>query len=334
MDKNKAYQIITLNTRCNYSHTVKSCENLILSCHLYREYKPYKELSYPYIIKGNLKGKGTRFMIRRADLNMLLFYELTEIIMTDYYSRFKYNIYKTIPETFQYHHLVEIRYVNENECFVRSSLIYDNKIFFSEKDFQHIIILATNTYKSIEVSLRKCLILKLSTAYTIINCNIELIWNIVRNMKMIHKYIHLLCDKIDYNGEILKKNNIIQLVNIKGNNIFISHAKVIKCKLIKNELTKECIIELLFQKDKQKRNIDSFLIDKIVLRIYEFNGECSLYILFFFQNINEFWKNEKFTKKKNKELKKFKNMIENYKQNINNINLNDNENEFNFESNE
>ena len=90
-------------------------------------------------------------MLRRPDLGVLMFYEILESTITDYYSRFKYYIYKTIPETFNFIHLVEVRYINEDQCDIRSSLIYDNKIFLSEKELQQTLLLKFKLYKQIEI---------------------------------------------------------------------------------------------------------------------------------------------------------------------------------------
>ena len=315
MKRTQKANSIILNCQCNYTHFVIASSNIILACHLYRKFKVYKNLSYPFIIEGNLNEKGNKFMLRSPDLRINLFYKLIESTITDYYSRFKYLIYKTIPESFQYYHQIEIRYVNEDECTVLSSLIYDNKIFFPEKDILAVVQLQKSLYKTISLSMRKFTVLKLSTAYTVIDSNIELLWNIVRNMKMIHKYVHLFGDKINYKGEIIKKDIIMQLINIKRKKNYISIAKVNKCKMIKKDSIKECVIELLFQKEKDKREIPPFSETKIILRIYELEGRCSMYILYFFVNIQDYNILENFTKIKNKELIKFKNMVENYKEN-------------------
>ena len=119
----------------------------------------------------------------------------------------------------------------------------------------------------------------------------------------------------------MKKDQIIQLINKKGKKEYNCIAKVNKCKMIKSDLTKECIIEFLFQREnkKNKENIDPFSQTKIIIRIYEFEGKCSIYILYFFLNALDKIEIENFTKIKNKELSKFKSMVEYYKKNVNNI---------------
>ena len=313
MKKDEVSQTVSLHCRCNYTHFVIGYYNAILSCHFYRDNYLYKHLSYPFIIEGELRKKGLKFILRRADLNILLFYELKEITVTDYYSIIKYNIYKTIPKTMEYIHQIEIRYINEDECHIISSFIYNNKVYFSEKDFQKIILTLQDTYRCIECSLREFTVLKLSTAYTVIDSDIKLVWDIIRNMKMLHKYIHLLCDSIIYDGEIIKKDTIIQLINVKGKKTFKSIAKINKCKMIKSELTKESIIEILFQNNKSLMAPNFFSEKQIVIRIYEFENKCTLYLLYFFYNTYDYHDLESFTKVKNKQLKKLKYIIENYK---------------------
>jgi hypothetical protein len=313
MKKDEVFQTVSLHCRCNYTHFVIGYYNAILSCHFYRDYQTYKHLSYPFIIEGELRKKGLKFMLRRMDLNILLFYELKEITVTDYYSIIKYNIYKTIPKSMEYVHQIEIRYINEDECHVISSFIYDNKIYFSDNEFQMIIRTLKETYRCMECSLREFTVLKLSTAYTVINSDIKLVWDIIRNMKLLHKYIHLLSDSIIYDGKIIKKDTIIQLISEKGKKKFKSIAKINKCKMIKSELTKESIIEILFQNNKSLMDPNFFSEKQIVIRIYEFENKCTLYLLYFFYNTYDYHALENFTKAKNKELKKLKYIIENYK---------------------
>ena len=313
MKKNEIVQSLSLIFKSRYNDLLLGTHNTILSCHLYRDFKVYKKLSYPYILDKGIKGKGIKFMLRRPDLGVYMFYELIDMIYTDYYSKFKYYIYKTIPESFEYIHQIEFTYLNENECHLSSFLIYNNKIIFSDDEFKKIIIFQKDLYKSIECSLRKLTVLKMSTSYIVINCEIELIWKIIRNMKMIHKYAHLLTDKINYNGEIIKKNSIIELINIKGKTNYKSFAKVNKCRMNKFDFSKECIIELLLQSNKEI--ISPLSQTKIVIRIYEYFGKCSMYILYFFDKAQHYEKIAEFTKIKINELNKFKEIVENYKEN-------------------
>jgi hypothetical protein len=312
MKKGEIVNSIIMRYNCKYNYFVLGNNNIVFSVHLFRDFKGYKNLSYPFVLEGDLKMKDIKFMLRRPDLGLIAFYELKELLITDYYSRFKYYIYKTIPETFNYTHIVETRYINEDQCDVRSSVIYDNDFSMSEKEFNSTLIFMNNVYKSIEASLRHFSIFKLSTLNIMINTKIELIWNILRNMKLIHKYVNLLGHKINYKGNILKKKDIIEIFNINKDKECKTMAKVIKCKYNKNGLAKECIIEIVLKKEN-----NPFSLNTITFLVYEFNNQCSLYILYKFVNIIDNSFSQKFTKRKNNELLKFKCIVEKYKESNN-----------------
>ena len=287
----------------------------IYFCHLFRNFQAYKDMSYPILLKGELNRVKSKFIIRRPDLGVYMFYEFNESIITDYYAKFKFHIYKTIPKTFEFIHQLEYYYENEDECFIFSTLIYNNQIIFSKNEIKNFYKFQTKISETIEGFMLKSKLMKISIAYTIININIELIWNIIRNMKMLHKYIDLLSDEVEYDGEILKKNKIIKLIKGKGKGYKVALVK--ECKMVQYDSIKECVIELLFQKEKGKNYIGPFSQSKIVIRIYEYNGRNTMYLLNFFSDRYEFTEIQKFTKIKNKKLAKFKDIIEHFIENKN-----------------
>ena len=312
MKKGEIVNSILMRFNCKYNHFVLGNNNIVFSIHLYRDFKDYKNLSYPFVLEGDLKMKGTKFMLRRPDTGVIAFYELKELLITDYYSRFEFYIYKTIPETFNYTHLVETRYINEDQCDVHVSIIYDNNIILSENELNSTLLFINNIYRSIEASLRNFSIFKLSAPYIKVKAKIELIWNILRNMKLIHKYMNFLGYKVNYKGNILKKNIIMELFNSEKKKEYKTIAKVTKCTLNINDLTKECIIQIILKKEN-----NPFSLNKITFRVYEFDEQCTIYILYHFSNIINNSFAEKFTKCKNKELIKFKCIIEKYKESNN-----------------
>ena len=311
MKRHETSQAVVMHCKCHYSHIVIGTYNMVLSCHFQRQY--CKNLSFPIILKGNLKEKGSQFIIKRPDLNLYIFYEIKELIITDYYARFKYHIYKTIPETYEYDYILEIRYINEDECNFLVSFIFDHKIYLSEKEMYEEIKFKKILYKNITRALRNSGILKIASVYTTINCKIELIIDILKNMKIINKYAHLLGDKIDYEGKILKKNSLINLIEFNEKEVYKSIAKVQNCFLNKSEISKEYVIELVF--DKGKNSVSDLAKAKIKILVYEYNGICSIYALYYFFNIQRkelflyYFKEDK-----QKELIKLKNIVENYSQ--------------------
>ena len=312
MNKNAAVQALIIHCRCNFFHMVIGTYNMVLSCHFHREY--CKNLSYPIIIKGNLREIGSKFIIKRPDLNFYIFYEITDVIITDYYAYFKFHVYKTIPETYEYDHILEVRYINEDQCDFFISFVYDHKIYLSEKEMFEEMKFRKNLYKNIERSLRNLEILKISTVFTTIKCNIELIVDILKNLKVIHKFSHFLADEINYDGQRIKKNVLINLFERVDNKIYKSVVKVHKCIMNKSEISKEYIIELFFEKNNSELY---FSKNRIMIIIYEYMGCCSIYLLYFFNKlqINK-EKIIRFTNDKNRELIKFKNIVENYNKKI------------------
>ena len=313
MKKNETSQSLIMYNRCKFSHMIWGTYNTVLSCHFQKKTKLC--MTYPIIIEGSLRHKGVKFILRRPDLGLDIFYELIELTITDYYGLFKYHIYKTIPESFEYYHLIEVRYINEDECIFFTSFIYNNNIFLSEKEVQKQILLRKQIYSNIIISLRNFDILRISATDIVINSKIELIWKVIKNMKMIHKYSHLLGNSVEYEGDILKKDKTILVYEIKNKIVYKSLAIVNKCLIYKSNLIKSCTIEILFL--NEQNNLTSSSLNKIIINIYGYNSKCSMYILYFFNNIQ---KNQKemciFNRCKKKELEKFKNIIENYNSNI------------------
>jgi hypothetical protein len=262
------------------------------------------------MIKGEPNKIGARFILRRPDLGLDIFYELSEMVLTDYYGLFKYHIYKTIPESFEYYHIIELRYINEDEFFLYTSFIYDNNIYLSEKEIKEEINLRKNLYSNILKSLRDFEIPKILATFTLINSEIELIYDVIRNMKLVHKYAHLIGDEIDYKGDIINKDNIIKIKDIHNKFKIKSLAKVDRCLIRKSNSIKSCIIEILI-KNEEKKSLP-FSLRKIIMNIYEYNNKSSMYVLYIFNTIQERKDLKIFSERKNRELKVFKNIIENF----------------------
>ena len=291
--------------------------NLVLFCQFQKKYS--NQFSYPIIIRGNLKEKGSRFMLKTEDF--YLFYEISDIIITDYYAIFKYHVYKTIPETFEFDHFVEIRYENEDEftLFIVHSV---QNIYLTKQDILSAINRRKEIYSNIENSLREYKLLKIASINQTINCKIELIWDIIRNLKIIHKYSHLLADQIEYNGKLLTKDKIIKLIEKNKNNkdIIESIAKVKYFSMKKSKIDKEFNIKISVSKDKIARPFYS--IKKIIITVYEYEGKFTIYLLYFFKNIPSKDIFSIFRNEKNNELTKLKKIIENYNISAKDINNN------------
>ena len=310
MKKNEISQPLIMDCKCNFSHMILGTYNLVLSCQFQKKYN--NQFSYPVIIRGNMKEKGSRFMLKIEDLDIYIFYEISDIIITDYYAFFKYHIYKTIPETFEYDHFVEMRYENEDEFTLFIGLLFQDK-YITQEDLLRAMKQRKEIYTNIENSLRQFKLLKIASIHQTMDCKIELIWDIIRNMKMIHKYNHLLADQVEYSGNIISKDKIIKLINKNDDNSKVSFeliAKVKKCAIKKSKIGKEFNVEISV--NKNTNTIPYYPIKKIIITVYEYEKKCSMYILFIFKDILNKDIFSIFNKEKNIELMRFKNIIENY----------------------
>ena len=79
MKKNETSQSLIMHNRCKFSHMVLVTYNTVLSCHFQKETKLC--MTYPIITEGNLRQKGVKFILRRPDLDLDIFYELIELII-------------------------------------------------------------------------------------------------------------------------------------------------------------------------------------------------------------------------------------------------------------
>ena len=310
MKKNEISQPLIMDCKCNFSHMILGTYNLVLSCQFQKKYN--NQFSYPVIIRGNMKEKGSRFMLKIEDLDIYIFYEISDIIITDYYAFFKYHIYKTIPETFEYDHFVEMRYENEDEFTLFIGLLFQDK-YITQEDLLRAMKQRKEIYTNIENSLRQFKLLKIASIHQTMDCKIELIWDIIRNMKMIHKYNHLLADQVEYSGNIISKDKIIKLINKNDDNCKVPFeliAKVKNCAIKKSKIGKEFNIEISV--NKNTNTIPYYPIKKIIITVYEYEKKCSMYILFIFKDILNKDIFSIFNKEKNIELIRFKNIIENY----------------------
>ena len=308
MKRNETSQGLIMRCKCLFSHMIWVTYNPVLSCHFQKINK--LRITYPIIIEGELNKIGAKFILRRPDLGLDLFYELCEMVLTDYYLLFKYHIYKTIPESFEYYQVIELRYINEDEFFLYTSFIYNNNIFLSEKEIKEVINLSKNLFSNILKSLRDFEALQILATFTLINSEIELIYDVIRNMKLVHKYSHLIGDEIDYNGDIINKDCIIKIKDIHHNSIKKSVATVDRCLIRKLNTIKSCIIEIWFKKEEKK--ILPCSLKKILMNIYEYNKKTSMYVLYIFNTTQEKKDLKTFSERKNRELNIFKNIIENF----------------------
>ena len=213
-----------------------------------------------------------------------------------------------------------MRYENENEFTlfivhsVQDKYLTQDDILLSLKNRKEI-------YINIENSLRQFELLRMASVHQLINCKIELIWDIIRNMKILNKYNHLLAEQIEYSGKLLKKDKIIKLIDKNNKTSYELIGKVKNCTIKKSKIEKEFNIQIIASKDKN--SFAFHFLKKIIIQVYEYEEKCSMHLLFFFRDNNIIMKS---LKNLINYVIKFKNIVENYSKNkLNNNELIPNE---------
>ena len=316
MNINEASQAFFLKSKIDYMSMILGIFNVVHTCHFRRENKAdHNFLSYPLIISGKLNRKGDKFILRKNDHNLLLFVEIKEMIITDYFSRINFHIYKSIPTTFEYDIIIDVHYENSDECVLFSTFTYDKEIHLPEKSKTQEILERKFMFKTIEKSFLNKEYFKFVNIYLLINCNIDLLWSVLLNMKLIHKYSKLIADEIQYEGNLISKDIKIKLNKIKKSNNFIYDGVVTKCKLYQKEADIEIVIDSNNNSfdGKKNNNIDE---NKYFFKIYEYENKCTIHLFFFFKNSLSFNQKKLFSYKKDIELKKLKDIIEHYNENL------------------
>ena len=311
MNPNKSSHAFFTMCKADYTSMVMGLFNAVYACHFRRESNNEKSyLCYPFIVRGKLNRQGDKFIIKRNDVNLMIFVELKEFLFTDYFSRINFYVYKTIPQTYKYNYIIDVHYNCFDECILYSSLIYDKQMNISDEDRNNEMLQRNFIYKGIEKSISDNEMSKIIIINELINCNIDLLWAVLLNMKIIHKYTRLLADKIDYKGNIIKQDMIIQLMKRSKSNNIKYDAVVAKCFLF----LKEADIDITIN----RKNIlnDYFLVNRFLFKINEYDNKCTIHVFFFLNN--KYTRNQRnnFEIKKEIELRLIKKTIEHYNENL------------------
>lgn len=309
MDSNKSSHAIFAKCKAEYSSMVISLFQSVYLCHFgLKNVNKDKQLNYPFLISGNFNFIGDKFIIQENDMNIKMFVEIKELLVTDYFSRINFHVYKTIPKTFEYEIIFDV-YCNSfnGECTLFSSFIYDKHIFISDEIKKKVLYERNNMIKSLEQSVSNNELSKLIIISELINCNIDLLWAFFLNMKIVHKYTKLIANKIEYEGNVIKKNKLMKLWK-RGKKY--NEAIVSKCCLILKDGEIEILINSTFNVN------DIFNENRIFFKIYEYDNKCTIHLFFFFNNKYNDYQKHFYEIRKHKELRLIKKMVEHYNDNL------------------
>ena len=311
MKKNEASQALFLQVKQDYNTHSKFFYDPIWYC-LSQQKRKKHEISLPFIISGKMGSIGCKYMTSEHINNckVKIFYELIELIRTDYFIHVKVHVYKTIPETFDYDYVIDLFYCGANKTNIFSTFIYDNDIHITDSEIHYELLRRKNAFINNEHFIKNMDHLKFSKNIININVSLNILWDILLNMKTVNKYSKFFRNEIKYENNLINKGLELELINKN----LICKGKVIECYKRKGRAVIEISVEA-------KNNS----LSAIKIFVNEFDRQCNILLFYYFekeQNYNKIQINEK---KNENELIKFKNIVEhfknhNYKSLLENIN--------------
>ena len=129
------------------------------------------------------------------------------MIETDYYTEIEFFSYKSDPKSMDFSSRIRIVNLNcyANKTFIISEYEYSKDIIID----QEFIALELNRRKKIFKNIDKLLSMdylnKFDIKASLINANIKIVFDIILNLKLVHKFLNFLGKRVTYDGKLLKK---------------------------------------------------------------------------------------------------------------------------------
>lgn len=306
MDPIKSSNSIITKCKAEYTSMVISLFKSEYSNHFRNKNLPKEnQINYPLLLSQNFNLIGDKFIIKEE--NKIIFVEIKDLIITDYFSRINFNIYKTIPKSLNYELIFDIYYNSiDDTCTLFSSYIYEKNNDMILDDIKKKKINENkNMIFNIEKSINNNELSKLIIISELIFCNIDLLWAFFLNMKIVHKYTKLIANKVEYEGDVIGEDMVIKLG--RGGRKF-NEATVTKCGL----RLKEGEIEIVINPGFNLR----FNENRILIKMYEYDNKCTIQLFFFFNKKYNDLQKHFYEMKKHHELKLIKKMVEHYNNNL------------------
>jgi hypothetical protein len=300
MEKYK--QSITLHIKGKPELILKSIKNLSYFSYFTKEISK-NLIKFPFFIKGNPSEDEGATFIQIFDQHIKVYMKVKSLIQTDYFVKIIYKAYKTIPTSFEFEYNVIFFFTGIEDCLLYSNYNYSKKIslprisVYDERERRKKIFL------NIQQKLFDNFLDKIDICEILIHANFKLVFDILLNMKLVNKYIQIFGEIIDYNGNVIKENNIITIYKKENNTLKEDiYIKIVKIEKKENEGI------LSFQKE----NINK---EKIIFIIYGDEENTMLYMVNKFNDILEPNILNNLLIEKKKKLSRLKKIIENYYKN-------------------
>ena len=291
-------------------------KNIIHFTHFLRFYD--ESLSKYPIFKCNNNSQweiGSEFTLLFEE-RIQIYFRLKTLIETDYYAHVEYFAYKTEPESFQYSFIMNVHYISPNTCLLITNYRYPNSVHLPSINILNETKRRRKIYKNMEHKIIQGFYHRFNIEYVNIHSPMNLIWELLLNLKALHKVVHILGDKIDYKGKMLSKGTNIKIVSrvpyIK-NKYVEQHAEVTSLK----QMEMEC--EIVFHTVQHDfKNTHEYII-KLFLYKGEGNNSCTVYMINLFDCDVDSKVNKELGIKKKHLLTHLKTIIESYMTTLNKI---------------
>ena len=291
----------------SYNEIINSFKNILNFSYLTRRER-LSIIKYPFFLVGDPSNDiGAKF-IQRTEENVDIYFKVNKLIETDYYTEIELFSYKTVPKSMDY--IYRIRIINSNyyanKTLIISEYEYSKDVIIDQEFIALELNRRRKIYKNIDKLLSMNYLNKFDIKASLINANIKIVFDIMLNLKLVHKFLNILGKSVTYEGNLLKKE-----LNVNFMWWNFSLKKLIEYNSVITELhfdSKESLIEFSVKENKEK----SIEEQKIKFLFYGRENKT----MFFW--INEFCENFSVEKiiylgnNKNLMLNKLKKIIENY----------------------
>lgn len=297
-------QALSLPMHAPYLNVVSIVKRIVESTHCLRFISPTLSKYPVFINELDQCDIGTEFSLFFEN-RITIYFRLIELVETDYWTHIEYLAYRTFPNTFSYSFVLNVHYVSASICVVFSSFTYPKNVNLPIEARRKEQDRRVKMFRNVERIVINKEYTKFNIAYVLIKAKMNIVWELMLNMKSFNKLVKVLSDDIEYEGRALEKGKTVMLVYNIGKRTLRQKVEVSKL----NESESECEIEF-YLKENEDEEIPE---QRISLLLYKGENEhCVLYMFNIFNmSIDDKLQKEMSVKKKNM-LNKIKKIIESY----------------------
>jgi len=160
-------------------------------------------IKYPFFLVGDPSNDiGAKF-IQRTEENVDIYFKVNKLIETDYYTEIELFSYKTVPKSMDY--IYRIRIINSNyyanKTLIISEYEYSKDVIIDQEFIALELNRRRKIYKNIDKLLSMNYLNKFDIKASLINANIKIVFDIMLNLKLVHKFLNIL-EKVLHMKEI------------------------------------------------------------------------------------------------------------------------------------